>query len=152
MSKPLEKHLAAGAFIFSTENPPRTLLLHHKKLGKWLQPGGHVDSTESPVEAAVREVLEETGVDISGQLSSAPDPVTMMLPLPGYIMEEPIPATDKHPAHVHIDLNYVVKVPHQEVRLREKESHGIGWFTLEETAALPMFDATRTILKQEFSK
>jgi ADP-ribose pyrophosphatase YjhB (NUDIX family) len=40
----------------------RVLLLFHPKLGLWLPPGGHVEAGELPDDAAVREVLEETGV------------------------------------------------------------------------------------------
>lgn len=42
----------------------RTLLHRHRRLGKWLQPGGHLDPGEEPVDAALRESLEETGIPL----------------------------------------------------------------------------------------
>ena len=42
----------------------RVLLLYHRSLAMWLPPGGHIDPHELPDEAAVREVVEETGIDV----------------------------------------------------------------------------------------
>lgn len=55
-------HITASAFVLSPDRA-RLLLIHHAKLGLWLQPGGHVDPTDADVLAAAqREVLEETRV------------------------------------------------------------------------------------------
>lgn len=60
-----EKHFCGSVWVLSKGKPTKMLLVHHKKLGKWLQPGGHIEPTENPVETAVRELKEETGIDIS---------------------------------------------------------------------------------------
>ena len=52
---------ATGAFVVSGG---RVLLIHHRKLGYWTCPGGHVESDETPEDCVVRETLEETGVNI----------------------------------------------------------------------------------------
>ena len=55
-------HVTGSAIVFDQRG---AVLLHrHKRLGIWLQPGGHVDGREDPVSAARREVLEETGVAV----------------------------------------------------------------------------------------
>jgi 8-oxo-dGTP diphosphatase len=147
------KHFTAGAFVFSTEVPRRVLLVHHRKLGVWLQPGGHIEPGENPLEAAIREVSEEAGIDLSKSLA-APlryDRMASALPLPKYLLEERILAHGAEPEHFHIDHIYVVEVPHQSPRRSERESHDIGWFSLEQISDLPMLDNTRIILKQEFS-
>jgi 8-oxo-dGTP pyrophosphatase MutT (NUDIX family) len=53
-------HLTAGGIVVSDH---RVLLVHHRRLGMWVQPGGHIDSGDSGApEAALREVAEETGL------------------------------------------------------------------------------------------
>jgi 8-oxo-dGTP pyrophosphatase MutT (NUDIX family) len=83
----------------------RVLLHYHRKLGRWLPPGGHIEPNELPDEAAVREVWEETGVEIA--LLGAP-------PIPADGPELPrqlrrpagIQLEDIAPGHQHIDLVY----------------------------------------------
>ena len=54
-------HVTASAIVTG----PRGVVLHlHKRLGLWLQPGGHIDPGETPLEGAVREATEETGLDV----------------------------------------------------------------------------------------
>src|SRR5690606_41792687 len=55
-------HFTASAFVLSPDSRS-LLLIFHKKLGMWLQPGGHIESTESElVESARREAREEAGL------------------------------------------------------------------------------------------
>ena len=56
---PMERHFTVTGFVCEGD---RTLLHWHKKLQLWLPPGGHVDPNEDPVQAVLREVLEETGI------------------------------------------------------------------------------------------
>lgn len=51
----------ASAFVFNND---KILLIYHKKFGLYLQPGGHIEGMEKPYEAAIREVYEETGINI----------------------------------------------------------------------------------------
>ena len=55
------RHFTASSYIF---NNNKTLLIYHKKLKKWMAPGGHIDENEAPHEAAIRETLEETGLKV----------------------------------------------------------------------------------------
>lgn len=55
-------HFTASAFVLSPDRSD-VLLIHHKKLGLWLQPGGHIETSDTTaLEAARREVLEEVGI------------------------------------------------------------------------------------------
>lgn len=139
---PGEKHYTSTVFLVTEETPQRVLLLHHKKMGKWMPPGGHQVDDENAYETAIREVREETGVDITEYLpkSKQIDDRAVSLPLPRYILEERIDARGEQPEHFHLDFIYVVTVPYQEVSRQEAESHSIGWFTEEEVGKLPVFE------------
>ena len=55
------KHFTASVFVVSDS---KVLMLEHKKIASWLPPGGHVEENELPNETAIREVKEETGLDV----------------------------------------------------------------------------------------
>lgn len=87
-------HVTASAIVLSPDRK-RVLLVHHRKLGRWLQPGGHLEPIdETIVGAAEREVLEETGI----RVRSDPSPAVVGIDV------HAIPATGKEPTHRHFDL------------------------------------------------
>jgi len=103
----MKKHLTATAFVVRGD---ATLMHWHKRLGQWMPPGGHVDPDEEPHEAALREVMEETGLACevvpTGEQHGFAYP--RQLPTPVAVLLEDIPA-GKDVAHQHIDLIYFVR-------------------------------------------
>ena len=96
--KKIEKHFCVSVFIYDKHNK-KTLLVHHKKMGVWVQPGGHVEMNESPEEAAKREVFEETGLKI--KLLGERKPRTCDYILPLAIQKNVI-----NDEHIHMDFVY----------------------------------------------
>jgi 8-oxo-dGTP pyrophosphatase MutT (NUDIX family) len=89
-------HVTASGIVLSPDRA-RLLLVFHRRLGRWLQPGGHLEAGDrSTMEAAHREVTEETGV--------TPDPAIPPW-LVGIDVHE-IPAARGEPPHLHHDLVY----------------------------------------------
>ena len=106
-----------------------TVLLHwHRKLGMWLPPGGHVERNELPDEAATREVLEETGLEVElvgERREDVADPVQLHRPA-GVQLE------DIGPGHQHIDLIYFAR-PTGPTNIRDEfAADKVGWYAPED--------------------
>jgi 8-oxo-dGTP pyrophosphatase MutT (NUDIX family) len=124
-----EGHLTGSAITVSADGS-RVLLLHHRKLERWLQPGGHGDPGEATgEEVALREALEETGIEGLELHATAPRPLDVDV--------HDIPARGDEPAHQHLDLRYLVRAPRDaRVSPALAELHEIRWVGWDETDAL----------------
>lgn len=103
--KNFDGHITTSAFIVDRSSR-EMLLLRHKSLARWLQPGGHTESDESLLASALREAVEETGMT-PGQLVNMPihDDAEMPFDIDShYIPANPKRAED---GHYHHDLRYV---------------------------------------------
>lgn len=136
------RHLTASAVVID----PRTeavLLIWHRATGAWMFPGGHVDPGESPAEAAVREVQEETGVvaQLAGRPLDLPGQVWQ--PSPFLTTENPAPAKPERPgkpeeaAHSHIDLLFLATADSGTATTpAEQEVGGVRWAPVADLSAL----------------
>ncbi|GAB4228978.1 MAG: hypothetical protein Tsb0021_06660 [Chlamydiales bacterium] len=131
----MNREFTATVYIFNSEG--NVLLIHHPKYHVWIPPGGHVEPNETPVETAVREAYEETGLRIrfipqddlwiqSQDANSIERPFLCLL--------ETIPATSKSPEHQHIDFIYIAQADPSTHTL--VESHHARWFSLDEALNL----------------
>jgi len=66
----IPRHFTASAVVIANNH---ILLVHHRRIGSWLPPGGHIEPDELPHQCAERETLEETGVAVSVITSTLPD-------------------------------------------------------------------------------
>ncbi len=140
----MQKHFTATAFVVDSQG--RALLLWHKRLDRWMPPGGHVDPDETPEETAKRECLEETGleVDIIGEEQPdlfAKNPAEgRMLTKPIAMLLENIPASPERgePAHQHMDFLFLARPRDEGAKLTLEESEGreLRWFTRGEIEQL----------------
>jgi len=102
----------------------RVLLVLHRRLGKWLPVGGHIELDEDPEQAAHREVLEESGLEIEllGERPPTTEPGTRALISPRFLDIHRISDT-----HEHIGMIYLARPRRGTLRLAEAEHHDIRW-------------------------
>lgn len=127
----LAGHFTGSAWVVSADGL-RTLLTHHRKLQRWLQPGGHADGDTDLARVALREAEEETGV-------------------PGLRLQDgAIFDLDRHwiperrdvPGHWHYDVRYVVRAGDDERYVVSEESDDLAWRAVADVAADPASDAS----------
>lgn len=125
----MEKHFTATAYIVAKFGNNYKLLLHkHKKHKLWIGIGGHIEVNENPVEALIREVKEETNLDVdllkNSRLFKTDD--IEELAIPDAILQEKLPAYRNESAHFHIDLIYFTFCKNPK-RIKMKEE--FNWFS-----------------------
>lgn len=117
-------HFTASAFVLCPERR-RVLLIRHPKLGRWLQPGGHVEAGDADlVAASKREVREETGVVVDGPVGGIFD-----------VDIHRIPQGEREPAHEHFDVRYAF-IARSDRLEASSEVLGARWVELSEVATL----------------
>ena len=116
-----EGHVTGSAWVV-TPDRSRVLLVHHRRLDRWLQPGGHADGDPLVHRVALREAREETGIDELELVSEAPIDVDV----------HRIPEFGGEPAHLHHDIRYLVVASGDAAPQASRESHAVRWFTRPE--------------------
>ena len=131
----ITRHFTATTFVVYKD---KVLLHQHKRCGLWLPAGGHIERDELPEEAAVREVKEETGLDImlynpDGLLFLADDEACQ-LHRPMHLMLENI-----NPYHQHIDFIYYATAVTNDLNPANGETDRLKWFDQNdlETTKMP---------------
>ncbi len=126
------RHFCASVFVMDIPKK-KILLVKHKKFNRWVQPGGHIESEETPEEAAIREVYEETGLKIELLGEHFPREDDFIRPLA-------IQKNRNKQGDLHIDIVYVaVPLKEQSLIFDEKESLAIGWFSRNDLENISVF-------------
>ncbi len=120
----------------------KVLLIHHRKLDKWLPLGGHIELDEDPEQAALREAREESGfeVELLGERPPTTGNGTRALIAPRFLDIHRITDT-----HEHIGMIYWARPKNGTMTLAEQEHHDIRWCSREDLNRLtpPMSDAVK---------
>ena len=133
----LPGHITCSSWIYNLEED-RFLLTHHRKLNKWLQLGGHADKCFDPLEVAINEAVEESGI-------------------------YQICVLDRNPVHLdihkiadnhyHYDIRFCFKV-YKDNFIASDESFNLTWTTLEKIESFQVDYSTLNLMKrcEKYSK
>jgi len=133
----LEGHLTASAWVLDRTHT-HAAMIHHRKLGRWLQPGGHIEDEDASWRAAAqREVTEEVGLTA---FIAMPDAEQLF-----DVDVHPIPARSDVPAHFHYDLRFLFVAAvdaalGDTLKLNADEAHDCRWFRLTDLANDPALE------------
>ena len=129
----------------------KVLLIHHRKLDKWLPLGGHIELEEDPEQAALREAREESGLDVEllGERPPTTGPGTRALIAPRFLDIHRINAT-----HEHIGMIYWARPKGGATTLAAEEHHDIRWCSGTDLDQLqpPMSEAVKWYCRQALAE
>jgi 8-oxo-dGTP pyrophosphatase MutT (NUDIX family) len=130
-----EGHLTASAAVIDRQRGAALLVLH-RKLQRWLQPGGHADGDEDLARVALREASEETGIEGLEVLGTAID-----------VDVHEIPPFGADPAHLHLDVRFLVIAPDGSKPQLNDEVDAFRWVTAAEIEGLGLDESTQRLLR-----
>lgn len=135
-------HVTGSALVIDVP-AQKVLLMHHRKLDRWLQMGGHGNFEVSPAAIALREAREESGLEDLAFLnaSALPDPFDVDVHI--------ISMRSGMPEHYHLDFRYllVTSTPHL-IRRREAEANELRWFAFDEVERLELDAPTMRLIRK----
>jgi 8-oxo-dGTP pyrophosphatase MutT (NUDIX family) len=118
-------HVTGSAWILDRDQA-HALLMHHRKLGRWLQPGGHADGDADVLAVARREAQEETGL---AEIVTV-DPAIFDVDV------HRIPARAREPEHWHYDIRFLLGASREASLAASAEANGLAWVALDQIASL----------------
>jgi 8-oxo-dGTP pyrophosphatase MutT (NUDIX family) len=134
----LSGHITASCWLVSPDQE-RVLLTHHKKIGKWLQLGGHNDGDADPMRVALREAEEESGIAGIKILSDHIFDIDV----------HTIAQYKETPEHLHYDIRFALQAPHENF-LVSSESHALAWLPITELVSGPITNNSLTRMARKW--
>lgn len=138
----LPHHFTASGIVMANGH---ILLVNHKRIGAWVPPGGHIEPGEMPEETVVREILEETGVEVEVVSEAMPetgDADAFFLSRPLYV--QAVLAIEKGERLYHVDLSYLCSpkitsgAGEMPALCHSPEVKESRWFKLSELDSVPL--------------
>ena len=138
-------HFTSSAFIVNQERT-KMLVVYHNIYDGWIYPGGHADGEDDLLAVAIREVLEETGLNVK-LLDDSIFSIQVCPTIGHYKKNEYVSA------HIHLDVVFVLEADDQALLVyREEESNGIKWVLLDDAYDNTMVDFIRPVHKKLVKK
>jgi 8-oxo-dGTP pyrophosphatase MutT (NUDIX family) len=140
-------HITGSAWVLSHDRQ-RCLLVHHAKLGKWLQPGGHADGNPNVPQVALQEVREESGLCEVMLVGDEEEVIPLDVDVHTIPARFGSPGNTLEDAHEHHDIRFLaVAQPGQEL-VRSDESHDVRWFRRRELLEITQEESVLRMLRK----
>ncbi len=123
-------HVTGSACIVSPDRQ-QTVLIHHGKLDRWFQPGGHADGDPDVAAVALKEAQEETGLTRLRLVAESGKPAPVF-----DVDVHPIPARGDVPAHLHYDIRFLIEADSTEPFVHTDEVQNVNWFLLADAKSM----------------
>ena len=131
-------HFTGSAWIVSPDKSS-ILMTHHKKLGKWIQLGGHADGENDLLKVALREAKEESGIQQFKVLSEEIFDLDI----------HEIPQINSELRHLHYDVRFLLEAdPGGEAVITSNESHDVSWIPLADVSKLNAEESIKRMIKK----
>ncbi len=126
-------HLTGSAFVYDASRD-RFVMLHHTKLRKWLQPGGHADGDANLAAVALREACEETGI------------VGLQVMVPAIDIDIHVVSPPREPPHRHLDVRFLVLAPPDAAMQGNHESTALRWCAVADLDTLDVDESVTRLV------
>ncbi len=144
-------HLTGSAWVVSGDGQ-RHLLMHHRKLDIWLQPGGHADGQTDLAEVAKREAQEETGIQALRVVADASGLVPLDLDVHDIPARLDAAGEVIDDAHEHHDVRFLLQATGDETLIDNEESNELRWCCPEEVRTLTQERSVLRLLEKAQSR
>lgn len=129
-------HITASAWLVN-KNSTKALLMHHAKLNRWFQLGGHCDGQADVMAVAIKEAQEESGIKHIAPVTSTIFDIDIHL----------IPANSREQEHYHYDVRFLLQITSDEDVVQNSESKELRWFGKDEPLPTDNPSVTRMFRK-----
>ena len=133
----LEGHITGSAWLLN-HTGDKALLTLHRKLGMWIQLGGHADGESNVLKVALQEAKEESGIEDIKVLSQDIFHIDVHL----------VPKFKEVPAHYHYDIRYLLQVKTNTPFVISDESIDLKWFSLDDFKSLGCNHSVESMVKK----
>ena len=128
-------HFTASAFLLNSDRS-KFLLLHHRKLDKWFQPGGHCDGNQNLLEVSMKEAKEESGINEIRPISEKIYDIDIHL----------IPEIHNEKEHYHYDIRFLLQTIDNDFLIKNRESKEIKWVSFDGIDEFPINENLRRMI------
>lgn len=133
-------HITGSTWILA-EDTAQVALIYHRRLNRWLQPGGHAEPGETDgISTALREAREELGLELDPNQATLFDRDVHQ-----------IPATATQLTHLHFDIRYLCRIE-QQALVSDSDALTARWFTVADLEAIRMDENMRRMLKKGLNR
>lgn len=136
-------HVTGSAWVVNPART-RTLLLHHRKLNRWFQPGGHADGDPDILQVVLKEASEESGVNI--------EYVKLLSENIFDVDIHTIYPSEHDDRHEHYDIRFLIEIDDRLEIPGNNESHQIGWIPLNKVSHFNNMRSLHRMVRKSYGK